>query len=314
MPLSSIRQAWCVQCGSTFRKLCANAATCSEACRSKRKRTLDSAREQTRERRRPIGETLAVRLRCEAWARRNRNCTRQNHWLAGAPPYHVHLPGCAMTVHYSPLPRWPIELRNSPALHGALTAVLGAGHVPRIPNFSLVPHGSGWGVHWFRQEGMKLAGKSVHVPLFDRPTTLTFGPAWRFRSPAIQRRGRQLVRLDAITPIVIRSGGGASECVRPGAVNIASAIGVEFVRRLAPSEEWARYVAKRICVEIVSQDTHPETIPFGGKYGPVRGWSGSLVLEVNAVSRWLLEAAARIGFGGRTAFGCGRVIITDMML
>lgn len=309
MPLSSIRQAACIQCGNQFQQLTANAATCSEECRNVRRRELD--RDRDRKRGRSIGETLAVRLRCEEWARENRNVATANHWLAGAPPYHVHLPGCAMTVRYLPIPRWPIELRNSPGLHGALTAAIGVGHLHRVPNFALVPNGSGWGVHWFRPEGMRLAGKTVNVPLFDRPTELSFGPAWRFRSPSVAKRGRQIVRLDVITPVIVRSAGGAADCVRPHASNIACAIGVEFLRRLAPSDEWERYFADRIRVEIVSQDTHPETVQFGGKYGPARGWSGSLVLEVNAVARWLLEAAARIGFGGRTAFGCGRIRITE---
>jgi hypothetical protein len=59
---------------------------------------------------------------------------------------------------------------------------------------------------------------------------------------------------------------------------------------------------------LVDAQTEREEVLLRGKVGPVRGWSGSVVVETNAVGRWLLECAGRgLGLGGRTAFGFGRV-------
>ena len=50
-----------------------------------------------------------------------------------------------------------------------------------------------------------------------------------------------------------------------------------------------------------------------GRDGRVRGWEGSLVIETNAVGRWLLEVAARgWGLGGRVAMTFGRVRVEDL--
>lgn len=302
----------CEHCGGTFTPVTWCAKTCSDECRRQRKSAMGTEREKARSRQLTVAESLGARERNAVWAAAHRACEKQNPWLAGAPPYHTHLPGGAMTVAFDPLPRWPLELRNTPGLHGALTALGGVGHGARFPAFALIPWLSGWAVYWFRDECLDRANKRVSGALFDRPTQFAFGPLVRFRSPRVARRGRQRVRIDTITPIVIRSNGGATPCVRPAASNLVSAIGAEFLHRLAPSPEWDRYVAERIRMEMVRVDTQPATVRFGGKYGLVRGWEGSVIVEVNAVARWLLEVASRVGLGGRTAFGCGRIRITEV--
>jgi len=252
---------------------------------------------------------LGTRTRNRQWASSHRQCRRSNAWLAGAPPYSSHLPGCTMAVEFDPVPKWPIELRNARGLHGALTALLDIGHVPRFPLFSLRPVARGWAVHWWHETGSKFANRRVNGALFDRPTTFKFGPAFRLRAPVVKRRGRQRVRIDTITPVVIRTGGGKAECVRPSTISMREALTGEWLQRFG-----LRYITTQDLarVEVLKVETEPTSIPFGGKYGTVRGWSGAVELEVNAVSRWLLELASRVGFGSRTAFGCGVIRVTEL--
>lgn len=314
----------CEQCGAKFLPASWCSRTCSDACRRSRKKSLDVARVKTRARPASIELTLAARHRNATWCAANRACEKQNQWLAGAPPYHTHLPGVATTLAVHPLPRWPIELRNTPGLHGALTNVLATPHRPRFPNFALIPWQAGWSVYWFHEDGGRLPNQHFNGALFDVPTVFSLGPPVRFRAPQVVRRGRQRVRLDIITPVIIRATdrgplGGRPPCVRPTAANLISAIGAELPHRLMPdphrvpeSQHWVEYVRDRVRLEIVETHTEPAYVPFGGKYEPVKGFQGHVIVEVNAVARWLLEVAARMGLGGRTAFGCGRIRITEV--
>lgn len=63
----------------------------------------------------------------------------------------------------------------------------------------------------------------------------------------------------------------------------------------------------------VSHDTHKVKAPLkrGVNSLIVTAWSGDVVVDVNPLGRWLLEVAARIGLGGRTAFGLGRIMVRD---
>jgi len=252
---------------------------------------------------------LGTRTRNRQWASSHRQCRRSNAWLAGAPPYATYLPGGTMSVEFDPRPKWPVELRNARGLHGAMTSLLDVGHEARFPTFSLRQIARGWAVHWWHESGMRFALQRINGALFDRPTTFRFGPLFRLKAPIVKRRGRQRVRLDTITPVVIRTKGGASECVRPSTPAIVEALGGEWLQRFG-----LRYLAEQdlIRAEVVGVSTEPTSIPFGGKYGTVRGWSGAVELEVNAVSRWLLELASRVGFGTRTAFGCGVIRVTEL--
>lgn len=258
---------------------------------------------------------LASRKRTSDWCREHRNCHTPNPWLAGAPPYGTHLPGISMSIDVRPVPKWPIELRNTRGLHGALSTILLKGedaHHQRFPFWFLRPWQSGWSVHWFHFRGPELANGLFHVPVYDRPSSVKLGPAVRLRAPVVTKRGRQRVRLETVTPISIRCDGGATSCGRPTAKALVSALGVEFLRRIQPFDGWAEHVEPRIRIEVEEIRTHPVVIPIGGKIQRVPGFEGSVDLEVNAVGRWLLEAASRIGFGGRVAYGFGCIRMTEL--
>lgn len=253
---------------------------------------------------------IANRARNARWCAEHRNCKRLRPWLAGAPPYDAHLPGMSMAISLDPLPRWPIELRNTRALHGMVTELSGVPH-QRWPQWVLRPWQSGWAVHWMHARGFAFAGRTVDAVLFDRPTRVTFGPGVRLRSPQVARRGHARIRLDTITPVARAADGRTVPEVRPSRASMVNTCG-DFARRIAPSDRWYEWVKDRIELDVVDIHTEPAHVPLGEKYGVVHGWQGSVDLDANAVARWLLISASRmLGFGSRVAFGFGCIRVTE---
>jgi predicted nucleic acid-binding Zn ribbon protein len=289
----------CIVCGAAFVPAVHNSALCSDACKRERRKQVDRTRVQT------VDRILAAYARNREWAREHRACQSTNHWLAGAPPYNVFLPGVSTSMSFDPAPTWPVELRNTRGLHGMLTAILDVGHGDHVPYWALRPWKSGWGVHWLHPHGMRFVNTTVQAALYDRPTTVHFGPPFHMRAPSGIRRGKQLVRLTTITPVCTRTNGGEKSAEKATSASLVGSLRTEFLRRIAPSQMWLEWVEPRIRIEIIENETHLAVVPIGYKYGAIRSWEGSAVLEVNAVARWLLEAASRIGFGSRVAFGFG---------
>lgn len=224
-------------------------------------------------------------------------------------------------MSFDPRPHWPVELRNARGLHGAITALRDRGH-ERFPAWSLFPYQNGWAIYFAStDEARGWAASCVNGALWDRPTTFSFGPLVRLKSPVVPKRGRSLVRVDTITPVVTRSMGGTNPCTCPTTDTITGALAGELLYRLSPSHRddapgedvWSQWVRPRVAVELVERSTEPAHTPMGGKYGSVAGWQGHVVLRVNAVAYWLLLATERAtGFGGRVAFGFGRVRVTPV--
>lgn len=263
---------------------------------------------------------LLVKRACNArWCAEHRGCKRERPWLAGAPPYGTHLPGGAMTLAFDPAPAWPMELRNARGLHGALTALRGKPH-ERFPAWSLTPWGAGWGVYVADlAEARAWAGRRLSGTLWDRPTNIRFGPLVRWRAPDTPKRGRSRVRIDSITPTIVRSMGGKNLCTCPTADILRGALSGELLYRLSPThrhdtpdeDAWTQWVRPRVQLDLVERHTEPVHTPIGGKYGDVAGWQGYMIVDVNAVALWLLQATERAtGFGGRVAFGFGRIRVT----
>ena len=221
------------------------------------------------------------------------------------------MPGGGVELHISPPPRWPIEHRNVRQLHGLVSVLLNVPH-QRWPEWSLVPWsaGCGWGLYVRREECLsRLAGKTFEASLYDRPVEVRCSPVVRVKAPAALRRGHRRVRVDAITPVVITSDGHTVHRTAPCGSSLISALTCELPGRLG-LDIFDRSTAR---LEMVSNETHPENVYLGGKFGVIRGWVGSCLVEANAVARWLLHAAGRgPGLGSRVAFGFGRIRVTDI--
>lgn len=253
---------------------------------------------------------LSDRERNARWSAQHRKCTRLRPWLAGAPPYSAHLPGASMSMSLDPLPRWPIELRNTRGLHGMLTQILDVPHSHR-PQWTLRPYGHGWAVHWIHAHGVRLSSRTIDAILYDRPTRVTFGPAVRLRSPQVSRRGHARITLDTITPVSRSAEGRTRPEERPSRETLTDACR-DFAHRIAPSERWWDWVKDRVALDVVDIRTEPAHVPLGEKYGVIHGWQGSVDIDANAVARWLLISASRsLGLGARVAFGFGCIRITE---
>jgi hypothetical protein len=248
------------------------------------------------------------RARNHRWAVAKRRVTRPQPWLLGAPPYGSHLPGGGVELHVSPPPAWAVEHRHVRLLHGLVTALLGHEHA-QTADVALVPwpSGLGWGLYVRDEEAARsLASREHDGVLFDRPVRVRCGPLVRLRAPIVRRRGHQRVRVDTVTPVVISTLASTVTHLAPTSESLRSTLSVNLARRLGLEIDPAT-----LPLEIVEHDTRPERVPIGGTFGVVPGWSGRVVVDTNAVGRWLLECAARIGLGGSVALGFGRVRVSD---
>lgn len=290
----------CAECGLPFvvTSITGRQRFCAERCK-------DRSNERTPRARR------ANRLRFEAWYDAKRGPNRQRQpWLLGPPLCAEYLPGCGLEVHISPAPRYAIEHRNIRMLHGLITEIIGEPHHPTVPGFALVPwpRGCGWGV-WIRDESIarRLAGTTCSGVIFDRPVSVRFSPAHRVKAPVIATRGRRLVRVDVISTTVIRSMGGTVGRTAPTAGNICSTLASWLPPRVGVS-----IAPGSVRVDMIECRTQPDTVLLGGKFGAVRGFVGYFIVETNSVGHWLLKASETVGLGGRTAFGFGRVRVSDV--
>lgn len=239
-------------------------------------------------------------------------------WLKGAPVYSTHLPGgaCELTL----TPASPIPLEKTHYLHGMLSAIDGRPHEPNRPAWSLLPWRSGWAVVW-QDDGAAHHAKTSHqVTLYGRPATLSFGPLVKLRTPVVSRRGRHRIKLEAITPVSIKSAHKDRSVVYrmvPTSESLISTLECALAPRLG-----LKIARENICLNVIShrvESVDYECGKFGNFYGSkhpdergVRGWVGHVIIECNAVARWLLECAARgWGLGARVSIGCGRIMVTD---
>lgn len=250
----------------------------------------------------------AVRERCRLWSKEHQNVKRANPWLRGPPPYVGTLPGGVCQIDIAPDPQWPIALRNARALHGVLTVLLGKSH-SRFPAWTLRQDSttrSGWAVHWTDPDGLALAGRAHPVGLFNEERALYLSSARPVQAPNIERRGHRLLRVDAVSPVVIQTADRTISRAVPEASHIISTLHVVLAARLGLS-----LTKEEICIRLKHRETTQEWTDCGGKYGSVPGFVGHLVLDCNAVAAWLLYAAQALGLGGRCAFGFGQIAVTE---
>lgn len=299
----------CTQCLRVFRAPLGRTMTCnrfcSEACRRDRKREGNRRRDRVREL--DPARVLYRRERCKAWAATHRNVTRSNPWLLGAPPFAPTLPCVSLDISVDPLPKWPLQMRNMRGIHGAVTGLLGhtlgLQHQHRMPNFATRLHDTGkLRVIVWDERAAGLCDGAYNGVLWDRPTVFRIEDAVEVTAPKVTRRGRQRVRLTALTPVVISQDGHSKPCPRPSKDTIHHSLTGSFLDRFGLGR-----IRDEVRCEVTAIRTEPAHVNLGGKYRSVTGWTGEVDLEVNASALWLLLAAEKVGFGSRTAFGFGQI-------
>ena len=282
---------------------------CSPECRASRKR--EAERRRTATRYANPKSVLRYRERNRVWAAANRNVRKTNPWLRGAPPYDATLPCFEIEVSISPDPQWPMALRNMRGVHGAVTTMLGETiglrHRHGMPTFAARIEGRGLRIVVWSEDAKRLTGVSFNGVLWDRPTTFTIEDVVDISAPRPIARGRKRVRMTAITPVCISKEGHTRPEVRPCATSIRNSLAGAFLARFGLAHLAPEIMATPIVVE--TQSAH---VPLGDKYGTVHGWVGHVDLEVNASALWLLRAAEAVGFGSRTAFGFGRIVVEEL--
>ena len=253
----------------------------------------------------------AAKARNRAWSEQNRGVKGTQPMLLGAPTFDIYLPGGGMEIAISPVPQWRIEHRNIRALHGMITTMIDEPHDPLIPGFALVPWptGCGWGVYVRdAAQADRLANKRHSARIFDRDVEVRFSTVRKIKAPVVTKRGRARLRIDAITPVCIRNGGGSTTYTAPTTQSLWSAITNSFLPRVGVHD----LDPQTAMLRLVEATTQPETVQLGGKFHGIRGWTGHVIVEGNAVARWLVQCAGLVGLGGRTALGFGRVRVTEV--
>jgi len=250
------------------------------------------------------------RARCQRWAATHRNVHTPQPWLVGPPPFAPYLPGGACEITISPVPRWPIELRNARALHGVLTALTKRRH-GQHPAWSLIPWQSGWAVYWYGDDdARRFAGTRHAINLFHADREIRFSHLARFRAPVVTRRGRTRLRVDTITPATLSRHGHktallplTSEAIEKSLRALGERFGIDSPVKADP----VRHELRRALVSVGGHWQRGTAKP-----GLVVAWEGWFEADCNAPAAWLMRVAERVGFGGTTAIGFGRVRVSEV--
>lgn len=235
-------------------------------------------------------------------------------WTTPPPAWEGPLPGAVLPIDVDIPIGHPEKLGS--ALHAVLTGILrqGQGHDPARPEWSLLLVGeqtsSGWAV-WLPDEAdvQAVRGRTFEASIRSRACRVTLGAraALRLKAPAVTQTGRHRVRLTTLTPVSMRTRGGKALRAVPQTCTLWTALTV-----VAKQIGLALPDPTAIGIVRVSHATESVTMTLNQKRGLVAtGWSGDVVLDVNPLGRWLLDVATRIGLGGRTAYGLGRITVRD---
>lgn len=241
-----------------------------------------------------------------------------------APDIGPVLPGAAMGVLAEDFD--PGTHRARPSLmHWVGTALSGLGHDRRCATFAMWPEHPGWALY-LPTDGqvLEVCDRTHLLTLSDgprgprgqivgAPRPVRVGPPVALAAPAPLRPGRYRTRVIARTPVHTRSSGvfaldsehrKASDDILSGTLtaSLTTRVGLPAL------------IPELIALETISSNVERLVVgSFSTKIKSARGagnveaWRGELVVESNALGAWLLDVAGRIGLGGKTAYGLGRV-------
>ncbi len=306
-----IAETICLRCSARFFQAYGRAVRlyCTPECKDAARRTRNAARDRKRL---TPARMLECRARSRKWAELHRNVVARKPWLMGPPVHPPTLPCVTLDISVAPLPKWPFHLRNMKGVHGAITRLLhetiGLRHKQRLPTFAPRMHEAGkLRVVVWDPLAVELCDGAFHVPLWDRPTLFRVEDAVEVSAPVVSRRGRTRVRMTSLTPIVISKDGHTGAETRPTKSSVLNSISGCFLERFS-----LQHIAPDVRCELLEVRTEPAHVNLGGKYRRVDGWTGEVDLEVNAIGLWLLRAAEAVGYGSRTAFGFGQIVIEEL--
>lgn len=220
-----------------------------------------------------------------------------------------YLPGGAFTLDLRPRHKFPHHQLS--ALHGMVTTITGPHH-PNKPQFALIPWdcGSGWAVYVADLDVARMvAGKAHGVRFNGANATLHCGTLVRIKAPRVTP-GLHRLRIEAITPVHIRCENSTVLRLVPTAANLRGTLEGFLPKRLGVTVDPGQTV-----VRVVEDCTRAERTRINGRasFDGTPGWVGHVIVETNAVGRWLFECAALgLGYGGKVAFGFGRIRVTDV--
>jgi len=298
----ALKQCACDGCNETFVPQSSRHTFCSDRCRWRQRERHDPS------------HIANNRRRNARWSALHRAVKQSNPWLLGAPPFEEYLPGGGLEIFFEP--HMVFEHRHLSALHGVITSITGP-HDRNVPNFVLVPwpRGCGWGVYLRSGEQARELARTRHnMRLGSGRTTLRFGDLNRIRAPRVTKRGHRRLRIDAVTPVCVRCTQGCDGTQKlytaPTSGNLRSTLALMTPKRLGLLVD-----ESSVKLEMLSRETIPATFSLAGRdgrLGNMRGWTGHVIVDCNAVAHWLLLVAERIGYGGTTSFGFGRIRVTDI--
>lgn len=227
----------------------------------------------------------------------------------------LYLPAQRSDITISPL-RWPMDLRGTLCLHGALHMLANVGHDreraqcqrPLIVLRPLTPDAAGasnrWDALWLHKDSHKLAGKTFPVELFGAIRRVSVSEMSQV-SVEIPRSKQQAVKVRGLTPMLIKqtSGGFFERCDRGiwlGALQ-------QSLRRFLGAQPWA----ERAIFEIARFDqAQIETdTRWSGRRISGFWWEWSGVVDANGLLA--LRVAQEVGIGSTVSRGFGRIKVQE---
>lgn len=205
-------------------------------------------------------------------------------------------------------------------LHAALHHLVGVGHVEHEAAFVLRFDAPGRVWLLTRHEGVLTSLRHAPLVLGDQRTEMTVGARARLRPPPPREPGSYRVTVRTVTPLVLKRT-DLSDGTRRVRLRDAPTTLAQHLERVC---DRVRATSRPIIADVLSHDVERvldgdgrEGVRVGGhlqfdaERGRVAALVGVLTVECNAPARWLLDAAALVGLGGKTAFGFGRVRLED---
>ena len=199
-------------------------------------------------------------------------------------------------------------LQRAVALHGVLSVLLSRGH-RRVADFALWQGRESWSVFFYdRQDAARFSGESVSTQIRDGLTTIRFEKVRTLYAQDPFAAGEYRVTVETREPLVTSSDGHTRVADFSPLTVQALALGV--AERLGLAHEGP------VCSEVESrlQEATRYVGGHGGRGDSRKGYVlcrvGKFVARVNARCAWLMHCGARVGLGGDTSRGFGRVSVT----